>query len=299
MAAVLRIDDQLPLVQKFVGHGDGLVEESARVAAQVEDELRHPLRPQRVQRRTELPGGRPCELPQLDIADAVHDAEGRLDAPDRNDAAFDLHLHQSVDPLPAEPQTDLRAARPAQHLHHVVLRNFPPGDERIADLDDPVPGLDAGLVARAVRDDVQHDHRIGGHVEHHADPVELAFERLVQRGHLRRGDIDRMGVQLPHEQRNDVLGERIHRHRIDVAVLDERQRIGQFVGRHGHVAQHPPDLRRRVVPSEILAEQDAQHDARRQDQRENHRMFRISVHRMTRPAAATELLVLEGIGQTH
>ena len=43
MVAILGVDNQLLLVQELVGDEDGLIEEPARVAAQVENQFRHPL----------------------------------------------------------------------------------------------------------------------------------------------------------------------------------------------------------------------------------------------------------------
>ena len=267
-------------MQELVGHEDRLVEVAARVAAQVEDQPVDPLGTQLRQGLQQLLVGRPRELSQLDVARRAADAEGRLDAADRNDAAHDLHLDQIGDVLPPEAQPHGRSARSAQPLDDLVLRNAAARHERVVDLDDAVPGLDAGLVARSLRDDVEHDDRIGGHVEDHADAVELPFEGFVQRLHLRGGDIDRMGVKLLDQQRNDMLGERVHRHGVDVLVLDERKRIGQFVRRQRQTADHALELRRRAVAAQILSQQQAGDHARGQQQGKKHRVFGISVHHL-------------------
>ena len=226
MLAVFRVDDQLVFVQEFVGDHDGLVEVAARVAPQVEDKFGNALRTQRIQRCLHLIEGRPGELSQLDVTDAVGNAERRFDTLDRNLVAHDVDAHQVGDTLASQPEVHGRAARAAQFLHHIALRDFLPRDERVVDLDDTVAGLDPGLVAWALRDDVQHDHRVGRHVEDHADAVEFAFERFVDLLHLRCRNIDRVGIELLDQQRDDVLGKRIHRHRIDILILDQRKRIG-------------------------------------------------------------------------
>lgn len=278
MVAVLRVDNQLPLVEKLVGHQNRLVEEAARIAAQVENQLADPLAAQRVERPRQLLVGRPGELPQADVADAVGDAEGRLDTSDGYHVTHHLDRNQVGNSLPAQPQTDLRAARTAQHLDHLLLRNAASGHERVADFEDAVPGPHPRLVARTVGDDVEHDDRIGGHVEDHADAVELTLEGLVERLHLRGGDVDRMGVQFAHEQRDDMLGKRIHRDGVDVLVLDERERIGELVVGEGHVAQHPLDAGFDAVAPHELTHEQPEHHPRGQQQRENHGAFRILVH---------------------
>ena len=73
-----------------------------------------------------------------------------------------------------------------------------------------------------LRDDVQHDHRVGGHVEYHADAVEFAVERFVDFGHLRGGDVDRVGVEFRNDDGQRPFDERIDGHRVDVLRLDER-----------------------------------------------------------------------------
>ena len=228
LVAVLGVDNQLPLVEKFVGHGNRLVEEPSGIAAQVENQPVDPLGAQKGERPAHLHRGGPGELAQLDITDAALDAERRFDALDGDGAAHDLHLHQLGNPLPLQPETHGRAARPAQAPDDVVLRNLAPGDQRIVDFDDAVARPDPDLVAGPLRNDVQHDNRVGRHVENHADAVELAFERLVHGRHFGRGNIDRMGVELADQKWDDMLGERIHRHRVDVLVLDERKGLQKF-----------------------------------------------------------------------
>ena len=71
--------------------------------------------------------------------------------------------------------------------------------------------------------------------------------------HFRGGDIDRMGVQFLDQHRNDVFGERVHRHRVDILVLDQRERIGEFVVGQRHAAEHALELRRGGVAAQILA----------------------------------------------
>ena len=312
VVTVFGIDDQLALVQELVGHGDRLVEKSARVAPQVEDQLRHTLGAQRGECPVELVERTAGKLSQLDVPYAVGDAESRFDTLDRNHAAHDIDLDQVGDTLPFEAQVNRRTARTAQFLDDIVLGNLAPGDKRIVDLDDPVAGLDPGLVARALGNDIQHDDRVGSHVKDHTDTVELPFEGFVQSLHLRNGDIDRVGIELLDQHRDDVLGQRIHRHRIDILVLDQRERIGEFVVGQRHAAEHALELRGRGIAAQILAQQQAQNHPRGQQQREEDGMFRVFIHHIM--AFRTPVpylifrndirssgfrLVLEGVRQAH
>ncbi len=69
MVAVLGIDDQLPLGQEFVGDPDRLIQITACIAAQVEDQPRHPLVPQPAECLHELGMGGAGELRELHVAD--------------------------------------------------------------------------------------------------------------------------------------------------------------------------------------------------------------------------------------
>ena len=86
-----------------------------------------------------------------------------------------------------------------------------------------------------------------------------------------------MGVQLLDQHRNDVFGERVHRHRVDILVLDQRERIGEFVVGQRHAAEHALELRRGGVAAQILAQNEAQNDSRGQQQREEDGVFRVFV----------------------
>ena len=62
-----------------------------------------------------------------------------------------------------------------------------------------------------------------------------------------------MGVEFLHQQGNHLLGERIHRHRIDVFRFDQRERIGQFVGRMGQLFDQVPQLGFGSVATQIAS----------------------------------------------
>ena len=190
-------------------------------------------------------------------------------------------MHLAVDPLPLQTETNGSAARTAQPSDDAVLRNAAPGDQRIVDLHDAVAGPHARLVARTPRDDIEDDDRVGGHVEHHADAVELALQRLVHGGHLLGRHIDRMGIELADEQRDDMLRERIHRYRIDVAALDERKGLRELVvGLREPFHQQVAQLRPGRVAAHIDAEKRPRGHAEGQHQRKEYGPFGIVVHHL-------------------
>ena len=222
VVAVFGIDDQFVGGQELVGDGDRLVEEPARIAPQVEDQFAHSLRAERRERFEQFGVRGAGELVQFDEGDVAGEHQCRREAADRDLVAHDRHLHQFVDAAPFEAQPHLRAAFAAQPAHDLALGDLLSGHQRIVDAHDAVARHDARLVARPRRNDVQHDHRVGGHVEYHADAVEFAVERFVDFGHLRGGDVDRVGVEFRNDDGQRPFDERIDGHRVDVLRLDER-----------------------------------------------------------------------------
>ena len=278
MVAILGIDDQVACGQEFVGQPDRLIEVAARITAQVEDQLVHALPPQRVQGVGELAVCGLGELRELDETDVVADDEGRFDAAQGNHVAHDLHLHRLPDALPSERETHFRAARPPQPPDDPLLRNPLSGYQRVVDAQDAVAGPHARAVARPRRDDVEHDHRIGSHIEYHADAVELPFERLVHALHLRRGNVGRVGIELRNQQGDHPFGERVHRDRIDPFALDQGHRVGELVGRQAQPLQYVPHAGFQAVAAQELAQQQPGDDARCQQQGKEDGTAGVAVH---------------------
>ena len=102
VVSVFGIDDQLVGRQEFVGDADCLVEETAGIAPQVEDQSLHTLCLEVVQGGDELVVRGDGELGEFDVADAVGQHEGRFEAFDRNGAARHFDLDWFCDSLPFE-----------------------------------------------------------------------------------------------------------------------------------------------------------------------------------------------------
>ena len=102
------LDDLRVLGQELVGDLDALVEETAAVVAQVEQEPLHPLRAQRVERPRHLAAGRAREVADRQIAGVgghhVGVADGRL----RDLGAGDRQLERLGEAVPHDRDADLR-----------------------------------------------------------------------------------------------------------------------------------------------------------------------------------------------
>lgn len=121
----------------------------------------------------------------------------------------------------------------------------------------PVSSLYAGFGARSAGDDVQHDDRVGRHVEHDADAVELSFDRLVGLSEVLRAEIHRMRVEIFENQRDDFFRERVHPHRVDILRVDQAEQHVELIGPATESAAlragRSAPLRSRELPSNIPA----------------------------------------------
>ena len=75
-----------------------------------------------------------------------------------------------------------------------------------------------------------------------------------------------------------MLGECIHRNRIDIFALDECQRMGQLILRAGHLLQQPTQAVGTAVAPQVVAEEEAADDACGQQQRIENRAERVASH---------------------
>ena len=228
--AVLRVDDHLVGGQELVRDRDGLFEQAARVAPDVEDELLHALSLELSDRFAQFFVGVDRELIELDIADIRADQVRSRDAFDRNGVAPDGDRDQPVDSGALDSEPDFAASRPPEPFHYFVLVHFDSGDCAVLDRHDPVSSLYACLGARSAGDDVQHDDRVGRHVEHDADAVELSFDRLVGLSEVLRAEIHRMRVEIFENQRDDFFRERVHPYRVDILRVDQAEQHVELIG---------------------------------------------------------------------
>ena len=240
---ILGIDDHSLLGQQLVGNQNRLIEESARVAAQVENEFVHTLGTQEDNRTQNLGVGVLGEGRQTYEPDVVGQHKCRIDALQWNGVARNRHIDSIFDCQSFECQSHLATSLSAQHLHDAVLRHALSRHIAVVDAQDSVAILHTRLLAGSRRHHIEHDDRVGSHIEDHADTVELTFERLVHRLHILCGDIDRVGVELLHEQRQYLLGDRIHIERVDILVLDQCHRAVELVVGRSQVRDHATELR--------------------------------------------------------
>ena len=221
---ILGIDDHSLFGQQFVGNQNRLIEESARIATQVEDQLVHTLSTQEDNRTQHLGVGVLGKGRQTYETDVVGQHKCRIDALQRNSIARNRHIDSIFDRQSFECQSHLATSLSAQHLHDAVLRHALSRHVAVVDANDAVAILHTRLLAGSRRHYIEHNDRVGGHIEDHADTVELTLERLVHRLHILCGDIDRVGVELLHQQWQHLLGDRIHIERVDILVLDQCHR---------------------------------------------------------------------------
>ncbi len=259
--AAFEIDDHRIARQEEVGQLAGLVKIAARVVAQVENELAHPLGEQlsAVQQDLVLRGA--GELRQAHVARGVADHEGRVHRPGGNLAAGDLER----DHLPAalHGHEDLAAGHTLDATHHAVLREMHPRDVGIVDLEQAVAWLQADLLGRTAGDDFDHHGGVVGDVELDADAVEITHQVGFGLFEHLRGHIGGMRVQGGQGGRGDGVADLGAVHAVHVVLIDaleDERDLAPVVSVH---AQHAAAL---ADPVHEQGDQQTDDDAQQGDE---------------------------------
>ena len=199
-----RVDDHLPLRQELVRHLDGLVERAARIAANVIEETRHPLRAQVVQRALHLAVGVLAPVLMTNVAGGRVDHEVRRDREDLHLVARHVQRQQLLVAATANLHLHHRALAAAQLLHRLL--GGPPLGIVTIDARHHVAAADTHLEGRRAfehtgRGDVALD-RLDGDAEPVVAPllslahlrvltrVEEARVRIERREHAADGGVD-------------------------------------------------------------------------------------------------------------
>ena len=122
-ASTLRNDD-LALLQKLVAHIDGLVQQAARVAAQVDHQTVNVA--ELVESVAHLAAGRLHEVGHVDIADARLDREGEIDRRPRDLIANQIEVQGLRRALAVHRHRHVRVARSLQQRRHRQPSPCPP-----------------------------------------------------------------------------------------------------------------------------------------------------------------------------
>jgi hypothetical protein len=178
LAGVTDGGDQRAAVDEDVRDAHRLVEQTARVVAQVEDPALRALAPQLLHAAPHLRRHFLRELLQPQVADVAGE-HARLDVGDADDVAHQIVRGVGVDAGARDGHRDLGLRVAAQPVHRLGQRQV---DGRLViDLDDVIARLEAGAGRRGVAGD-QADHRqhvlvgllVLAHADDDADAAELA-----------------------------------------------------------------------------------------------------------------------------
>src|SRR5574341_117645 len=224
LEASLRVDDELPLVQEHVGHRHRLVQQAARVVAQIQDQGGGAALPGLLHRLLQVLGrpllerGEPDviqALPQVFVADAL-DLDGLADQGD---------VEGLRPPLPEDADGHLGSLGPAELAHRVHQGHVLGG--LVLDLDDAVTGLDAGAIRRRAvdgGDDGEHPvlHR---DLDAQAPEAPLGLHLHLPEGIGRHeGTVRIQGFQHALDRAVDQF---LGVHLVHVVGLDQRQDLGE------------------------------------------------------------------------
>ena len=148
------LDDRLARIEEQIRHGHALIEQTAGILAEIENQRLHALLEQRVHRLRNFTGRALADRIERDVADVIVQHHRDLDRPDVNRGARELELDRIIDAQPPNGQLRRRTRRPAQLLHRLIL--FPPFRGAAVQLDNAVTRLNAGTLGRRIgqrRDD--------------------------------------------------------------------------------------------------------------------------------------------------
>jgi len=226
LLASLGINDK-SAVEEFVADLHRLVEQSARVVAQIEHEALYlAVMPgaEFVQRLLQIVAGALFKAGDADVLVAVAQILG-LDRLYLDHLARDAHREEFRHALAMDGQADLAALRPAHPLDRVGQRHAL--GEVVIDLDDLVAGLDPRLVGGSVLDRRDHRQHVVLDRNLETQPAEAAagfdFEVAIKVG----GEIGAMRIERRQHPGYGAVDQLFGRDRLDVVLLHDRQHVGE------------------------------------------------------------------------
>ncbi len=226
MAAAGR--DDLALAQEIVRHGDRLIQQAARIVAQVEHdagELGAGLAAQVLDGVLDAAVGLLVEAGDADIADIVA-FELFLHRLDLDDGA----LHRDVERILAlalDGELDLAAHGPAHALDRVVEAHAL--DRFAVDLHDEVAGLEARVRGRRVVDRRHHLDDAVLHRDLDAEAAELAAHLDLHVAEILGVHVARMRVERAQHAVDRGLDELLVRHVLDIVGADPLEHLAEQV----------------------------------------------------------------------
>src|SRR6266513_741501 len=148
VTAALR-HDLLAGIQEQLAHGDSLIQQAARIAAQVEEERLHALLEQTVDGLAELRRRLLAHGREQDVADLVVEHGRDLHRADVDHGAGELERERLLDAYAVHPELHRRSRLAPQLLHGLIL--LPALGRVTVQRHDLIARLDAGALRRRVR----------------------------------------------------------------------------------------------------------------------------------------------------
>ena len=242
--------DDHAVVEEAIGHLDGLLEQPARVVAQVQhDSGQRParLRPQRIEPLLQIDVGAVLEVLDLHVPVSVV-VELRLDRHDADDVAHQRHGTRLAPGRARHLEQASGARRAHQRLDAIDL--LPAARLRAVDLQQLVAGRKSRAGRRRLVER-RHNHQlVAARRDLQADAAVLAVGLLLQRGVRLRLHEGGVGIERPDHALDGAVEELRVVDVLDVVVLDEAQHVAEHVelavrpgrigggARHAHEPQH-------------------------------------------------------------
>ena len=190
--------------QEFVREIKGLVQITAGIVPEVEDQSGHPFREQFCRCRPHLLESGAGELGQADVSGSFVKHEPRVNAVKGNLGPH--YLEGNHFPAAFHRYEHFSACRALYPGHDAVLREFYAGNNGVVHLKEAVAGLEAHFFRRPAGYYFKHDGSIGRHIELDADALEIAGKVLNRSLVVYGREIHGMRVQRSQGSRNGRIG---------------------------------------------------------------------------------------------
>ena len=226
MGAAFKIHDACALGEEKIRQEECLVEESATVVAQVENQTFHPLFQEFIGSLGHLEIRRARELAEPQIPGCVVHHEGCVQAVHGDFSTGDLERDGLS--VAQYGQFDLRTGRTAHLANHAVLWEFHSCDRLLVYFQDAVTRLKSDFFGRASGDDFQHDGSVVGNIELYADSVEVTGEFCLGLFENCWRHVDGMRVEGAKSCGDGRIGNSLAVYRINVVFIQRLQHEIKF-----------------------------------------------------------------------
>ena len=227
--AALHIHYELVLRQELVSHLHGRVHVSARIVAQVDDQVLEAFLRELSQRDEHLGISSLAEASHLYIARVLVEHICRSDALLRYVATCDGEVFHGFLSVAHHAELHLRVLRTLQSAHSLLVGHYLAYERFAVDAHNLVAGDDASALSRSVLHHVLHADGVLAYGELDAHARERTLQVVGHSLRILSRDIDGVGVEVGKNLRNGDVDERVDVYLVHILVVDDVQQVRESV----------------------------------------------------------------------